>query len=199
MALVYLHRRMDTLEPFYIGISENKRRVNRKDSRNKYWKNIYKKYGFVSEIVIDNISWEDACNIEIFLILLYGRKDLKTGCLCNMTQGGEGAPGRILTEEHKIKIGLAQKAKFPNGNIENLKKAWQSNKGRTLSKEHRTKLGRAVLKYDLNNNLLKCYDTISDAARDNNIHVTKIYRVCRGLRKTTGGYKWKYKNNECKI
>jgi hypothetical protein len=35
-------------------------------------------------------SEEDAYTAEIFLIAYYGRKDLKTGCLANLTDGGEG-------------------------------------------------------------------------------------------------------------
>jgi hypothetical protein len=44
-------------------------------------------------ILYENLSWEEACKIEIELIAHYGRKDIGTGILRNMTDGGEGANG----------------------------------------------------------------------------------------------------------
>ena len=43
-----------------------------------------------SPFLIDNIDLETAKIKEKEFIKLYGRKDLKLGCLCNMTDGGEG-------------------------------------------------------------------------------------------------------------
>ena len=36
------------------------------------------------------------------------------------------------------------------------------------------------------------YDTVALAGRENNIDASAISKVCRGLRKTTGGFLWKY-------
>lgn len=51
---------------------------------------------------------------------------------------------------------------------------------------------KAVNQYDLCNNFLKTWESASEAARILNIQSSKITAVCRGNRKTTGGYKWKY-------
>lgn len=90
MAIVYEHRRNDTNEVFYIGIGKDSYRIGRKANRNKYWHNIVNKYGYTKNILYKNISWNEAIQKEIELISKYGRKDLGTGCLVNMTRGGEG-------------------------------------------------------------------------------------------------------------
>ena len=72
---------------------------------------------------------------EKFLIAAYGRKDIGTGCLWNLTDGGEQPPspkGRKLSDETKKKISQAHK-----GNTHCL--------GHRHSEETRAKIGmRAV-------------------------------------------------------
>ena len=104
MAIVYQHRRKDTLEIFYIGIGSNLDRAYHKASRNRHWKNIVKKFGYIIEILHENISWEEACKIEQDLIKLYGRKDLREGFLVNKTDGGAGATRLIHSDEYKKKL-----------------------------------------------------------------------------------------------
>ena len=91
MAIVYLHLRKDTGEVFYVGIGQTESRAyDTKNRKNKYWTNIYNKVGRDVEIVLENITWEEACQEEVKLIAFYGRKDLGKGSLVNMTNGGEG-------------------------------------------------------------------------------------------------------------
>lgn len=56
-------------------------------------------------IVQEFESEKDAFFAEKFLISYYGRKDNGTGILKNLTDGGEGASGAILSEKHKRVIG----------------------------------------------------------------------------------------------
>ena len=51
-----------------------------------------------------NITEEEAFRHEKYMIAVFGRKDLRTGILRNRTGGGEGASGRIKTEEEREKI-----------------------------------------------------------------------------------------------
>jgi len=94
MALVYKHIRKDTNEIFYIGLGKNKYRINSKSGRNQYWHNIVNKVGYITEIIKEDMNWEDAVKEEIRLIKKYGRKDIGTGILVNMTDGGEGFVGK---------------------------------------------------------------------------------------------------------
>jgi hypothetical protein len=98
MAIVYQHRRLDTDEIFYIGIGNEKKRAYDKRRRD-HWKFIVKKHGYSVEILYDNIEWEMACELEIKLIKEIGRKDLGLGPLINLTNGGEGTIGRIVSEK----------------------------------------------------------------------------------------------------
>jgi hypothetical protein len=51
----------------------------------------------------------DAFEIEKLLIWYYGRKDLGTGCLRNLTDGGEGITGYVFSEEKCRAISEATK------------------------------------------------------------------------------------------
>jgi len=106
MACVYKHIRLDKNEPFYIGIGKKLSRAYEKTRRNNHWQNIINKTTYIIEILIDDISWEDAQKKEIEFIKLYGRIDLGLGTLCNHTNGGEGSYGRLYkhSEETKLKI-----------------------------------------------------------------------------------------------
>jgi hypothetical protein len=129
--VVYRHRRLSDDSVFYIGIG-NKQRPFVKTKRNSYWQNIVKKDGYYVEVIQENLSFEDAKELEVFLISLYGRKDIKTGILCNMSDGGDGSNlspevrkkiserrkgirnvplDYVITKEHREKISLAKKGK----------------------------------------------------------------------------------------
>jgi len=123
-AYVYRHITEDTNEVFYIGIGVVKRRAWSKHGRNKYWHNVVNKHGFRYEIVQESLSRDLAKELEIILIQIYGRRDIGTGILVNMTDGGDGMfnlseegrlslvkkrTGRKKSEEARRKIGDAQK------------------------------------------------------------------------------------------
>lgn len=98
---VYQHIRKDTAEIFYIGIGhvKNFRRAFDHRGRNDIWNKITRKTEWNYEILAEGISKDDACKLERQLILKYGRKDLNTGILSNMTDGGESNDNRIVTNK----------------------------------------------------------------------------------------------------
>lgn len=86
---LYQHIRKTDGVIFYIGIG-NKSRPYKLNGRNKYWHNTVKKYGYEITILVDNLTWKKACELEMLMISFYGRKDLGLGNLVNMTDGGQG-------------------------------------------------------------------------------------------------------------
>ena len=103
MKLVYRHRRLDTNKVFYIGIG-NEKRPHSKYGRNRHWQNVVNKTDYIVEVIAENLSLEDACELEIFLISEYGIENLT-----NITCGGEG--GLNPDAETRYKIGTAQRGK----------------------------------------------------------------------------------------
>jgi hypothetical protein len=105
MAYVYRHIRLDYNEPFYIGIGSdiNYKRAYNKKGRSYAWKDIAYKIQYKVDIILDELSWEEACMKEIEFIKLYGRKNLNLGSLVNFTDGGEGQINRKDSLETKLK------------------------------------------------------------------------------------------------
>jgi hypothetical protein len=159
--VVYKHVRLDKNEPFYIGIG-NLERAYTKRSRNKYWRHIVKSVPYKVEILFEDLSLEEACLKEIELIKIYGRKDLGTGILVNMTDGGDLPPshkgkvrsddfrkkcsesnkGRKLTDEHKKKLSESHKGFTPTE--ETRKKLSEVRKGKKFSPEHKNKISESL-------------------------------------------------------
>ena len=101
-----------------------------------------------------NLTEEEAFKHEIYMIDVFGRKDLGTGILHNLTDGGEGISnlsdetrkkmsevkkgennpnyGKIFSEEHRKKLSEARKG-------EN-----NPNYGKIFSEEHKRKISEAI-------------------------------------------------------
>ena len=109
MAYIYRHIRLDKNEPFYIGIgSDSGYRAKDSKKRNKIWKDIAKKTQYEIEILFDDLTWDQACAKEIEFIELYGRICNGTGCLANLSLGGEGyldPPANVREKLSKSKLG----------------------------------------------------------------------------------------------
>lgn len=67
---VYLHRRLDNNNIFYIG-SGSKARVDKKTDRSQKWFEIVNTVGFKSEVLIKDLSKKDAREIESLLIEMF--------------------------------------------------------------------------------------------------------------------------------
>lgn len=139
---LYRHIRLDNNVPFYVGIGSdiNFKRAFKKN-RNKYWNNIVGKTKYEIEIMLTDLTWEEACKKECEFINLYGRMDLNLGTLCNMTNGGEGSLGKIPSNETRKKIGNAGKGRKKT---EEQKKAmsdmFKGRKGKIPNNESRKKM-----------------------------------------------------------
>jgi hypothetical protein len=133
---VYVHMKKTDDSVFYVGKGCGKRHKN-KQGRNEYWNRIVAKYGFVSEIVQDNLTFEESNQAEINLI----KKLRDQGCqLCNLTDGGEGGLGVKKTQMEKDLISQKNKGKKRS---EETKAKMQGNKnalGAKRSAETRAKM-----------------------------------------------------------
>jgi hypothetical protein len=164
MAYVYIHKRKDNNQPFYIGVGglisfDNYQRALAKNkkglrARSQFWYNYVNLYGLQVDIILDNCTPEEAFQKERELIQLYGRQDINTGILVNHTNGGEGGKG--YSDETKRKCGVQNIGKVPSqATIEKIKQGLKNRppdsiltkqkrantlKGRKLSTDHIEKI-----------------------------------------------------------
>lgn len=107
---VYVHCRKTDNKIFYVGKGSAKRANARSYSgRNNFWGRVVKKHGFYSVILYKNLTNDQACEIETRLISDFGRENL-----CNLTDGGEGTPGRVVSEKTKKKMSDMLKGTKPS-------------------------------------------------------------------------------------
>ena len=97
--------------PYYIGKGKGNRLYKRS-------KNDVKPPKDKSRVILlkQNLTEEESFKHEIYMIYLFGRKDLEIGILHNRTNGGDGSSGHLnprkgksLSEEHKRKLSDAAK------------------------------------------------------------------------------------------
>ena len=148
--LIYRHISSDTGNVFYVGIGCSKYRPYSKSGRNKYWHNIVNKHGYYVQILATNLSKDDACELEELLIQTYGRRDLGTWILVNMTNGGEGT-NKMSIESIKQRSDKLRKYKLSEERKQYLREIF---KGRYVSEE--TRLKQSMSKKGKNNPFYNC-------------------------------------------
>lgn len=111
---VYVHRKKTNGEVFYVG-KGSKSRSRIKSNKSDFWNKIVSKHGYTVEVVVHDIQEWYAFELEKELIALYGRRDKGEGTLVNLTDGGEGTSGWIVSDVIKKKVSLRMKGqKHPN-------------------------------------------------------------------------------------
>lgn len=165
MAIVYTHKRLDSNQIFYVGIGKTEKRAYSKLGRSKYWYNLTSVKEYEVIITHKDIIWEEACSIEKYLIAFYGRKDLNTGTLVNMTDGGDGIKNLVFTDEirknksnskkgsknpmfgfkysEEYKKNMSEILKKIKNTPENKARVSAVHKGKKLTEEHKRKIGIA--------------------------------------------------------
>lgn len=200
---LYRHIRIDTNEIFYVGIgtkyfkntgSKIYQRAFTTHNRSMFWKNIMLKTKWFAEILLESDDYEFIKQKEKEFIALYGRRDLGTGTLCNLTDGGEGVANRVLTEELRLKYRNGNKGKRMSE--KNKKQMSLSKMGlgnpmfrKTEDLHHNAK---PVYQYDINNNFIATYSCLKTAARLLGYSYNNLSRCCLGKQKLSKGFKWSY-------
>lgn len=121
------------------------------------------------KIVASELSDEEACKLEVALIKQHGRKLYEGGTLLNMTRGGDGLSGHVLSKEHRRKIGLKTRG-------------------------HKAPNKRKVYQYTLSGKFLREWDSLREAAQS--LEVSNIHTVCIGKKRHAGLYRWSYDHVE---
>lgn len=150
---------------------------------------------FVAERLTDNRARE----LEIELIARYGRKDLGTGILRNMTDGGEGSAGRVATEEMKKKLSKLNLGKKQSE--ETKTKRAESLRGQKRTDEQRQRQSQSAL------NRWSKQDPIAEDIRRSKIREARKKQVIETIQITcphcgkTGGNRImpRYHFNNCKF
>lgn len=72
------------------------------------------------------------------------------------------------------------------------KKYYQTHGDEVRLKGSKNPRAKKIQQYDLEGNLIKEYETLTQASNETGASVSKISAVARGVRKTTKGYVWKF-------
>ena len=145
MSIVYLHRRLSDNEIFYVGIGYDVSRAYDKKKRSVWWNRVVEKHGYSVEIAFEDVSDDRAKELEIGLIRIYGRADLKKGNLVNMTDGGDGLKNYVCSDETREKLRRSREGYVFSE--ETKKKISEKSKGRKLSPENIAKCRAAAKRF----------------------------------------------------
>ncbi len=177
MVKFYVYAYIDPRDgtPFYIGKGHGDRdRQHTQPSRIKARTFFYYKLRKmlaegvqpVTRRLLEDLTEDEAFYFEAFFVSSLGRRDLNTGCLCNLTAGGDGCSGTVVSAETRRKISKVWKGKkrkpFSSEHLrkmsvsrlgvkrkphtdETRRKMSDAHKGKTLTVEHRRKLAQAKL------------------------------------------------------
>lgn len=154
-----------------------------------------KKYGFnffTSEILADNLTFEEACELEKHYIKLYDT--YKNGY--NSTLGGEGNikydKEQILNlwNENKSIKEIEQMVGCDKSTIQKILNSYNISGMDRIKRQAGKYHLQEVYKYDLEGKYLESYISYSEAGRQNNIPHINIIKCIQGERQTAGGFQW---------
>jgi hypothetical protein len=208
---VYRWIRLDKNEPFYIGIGTKTKndikygtftRASSDKKNNTIWKSIKDKTSILIQIVLESDDYNFIKCKEKEFINLYGRIDLGTGCLANMTDGGEGTVGVIVSEKSRKLRGINAKnrircqtsyTKMTNTRKENNFMQTQETKDKISSTK-----SMPIIQWSLDGKYIKLWKSASQAARVLQISKESITQAaCLSNKKvyTSAGYIWTYEKD----
>lgn len=220
--IYYLAPIDNELDIQYIGLTKRtlkKRLINHKccekTSKVKSWLKSIDNQVIIFLIEDNILTFEEANLREIYWIKYYRELGVK---LRNLTDGGDGSPGKKHSDKTKEKISKSNKGKklsdatkkrmseskndeknnmFGKNHSDETKEKISKNKiGKKLNlnvnsrKNNRDKLSKKVACYTLDGELVKIYESMISSKVDG-FHRQSILKVCQGKQKTSKGYLWK--------
>ena len=160
----YAYLREDK-SPYYIGKGKGNRAYGRR------YKGIKPPKDKTRILILKkNLTEEESFRHEVYMIAVFGRKDLGTGILHNRTDGGEGPSGAIRSDETRkklseLKVGENNPQYGKSRSEEHKEKISQSNKGKTRSEETRMKLTGLVRSDETRKKMSEAKKNMSDETR----------------------------------
>ena len=140
-------------------------------------------------------------NMEIFFIRKYKTTDRSLGY--NLTEGGRGARGYIVSEETRLKQSISRKGRKHSEDAK--LKIGKAHKNKFVSKETRSKLsalakmrrvinkrGKSICQYSKDMVLLNTFISGRAASRATSVNQSDIIKCCKEKKLSAGGYIWKY-------
>jgi hypothetical protein len=196
MYYIYSYLREDN-SPYYIGKGKEQRAYTKGRNEVRPPKDKSR-----VRILKDNITEQEAFEVEKLYILMFGRKDNGTGILRNKTDGGEGPSGAVRSAETRRKMSEAQKgrivprevaerhsrilrAKNMKHSEEHKKYLSEKLKGRKCTEEHKRKVSEAKAKpykITFKNGESIVVNNIMDWCKENGYLHSGVYHVKRGVR-----------------
>lgn len=213
---VYGHYKKDTNELFYVGKGKGKRAWYKRKTTNLHWVNVAKKYGYDIRIFKENLSEDDALELEELIIATVGLENLT-----NITPGGNQPPSTLgtkkihLGKENKlvrkeelekfIKVGWKLGWYFSKEQKENLAaKARKTHTGRNRNGEFKRKMSKIanknnngrtlplqnikVKQYDQNHKLIKVFNSVNEALKTVGVSDVTFQKYCRKGKLLKGYY-----------
>jgi hypothetical protein len=143
-----------------------------------------------------NLTEEKAFRHEIYMIAIFGRKDLGTGILHNKTDGGDGSSGWVPSEETRKKMSEAHKnpsEETRRKNSDAKKGKNNPNYGKTRSIESKRKQSENRLKYNYKIYSIeesKIYETnnLNAFCKDKMLFHSNIMNTLNGTRNQHKGF-----------
>ena len=181
----------------------NERIAEHKRKRNSLLGQAIRKYGdacFSFEIIDEAGDIETLNEKEKYWITFY---DCEVPNGYNQCNGGANTAGYHHKDSSKEKMRIVKKEAYRGvGNPfygkkhseEAKAKMSQARRGRTLTDEWRTKIGYGLRKKVINLDTGEIFESVKAAAGQYGLKDTHITRVCKGKRKSTGGFRWSHYN-----
>ena len=167
----------------------------------------YGKENFLVETIDSALLIDDLNEKEIYWIEEFKTKKPNGYNLCD---GGDNTLGYNHTLEARMKMSMTKKSLGSMVGVKNhfygkshtketrekMSAAWKSGR-RVMTPELKEKLKEShYTRKVMNVTTGEIFNSIKEASETHGIKATHITRVCRGRRKSTGGFKWKYVSGE---